>query len=1541
MRVFFLLVFLPFSLFGQGTFTPVSYNQASLGTIEVAEYIGDGKAAVINDGQVYELNFDSEFNFSIKFIENAGLNQDQLTSYDLNRDGKQDLFTLSDAGGPIYNYLSTPERFDYISPLRSGRAFTAQDFDDDGVSDLIIDGYVYHHNEDGSLEQIFRRSPINDYLFKTQHVMDVDQDGDLDVLVNLGQNIGFLERDTTERLDLQLISQFNESCTWMRILQTTEGPVVVYYSASAQRIRRIVFENGVYSTIDLVTDQPNYGFATTVGDLTGDGNDELILSNASAGIYYIMSYDPISGEVIYKINNSSQKQRFMIVDDMGDPKLLGITSTSLNVYTLDSELNVSLDKTSVGNMLLGTFVDIDGDGYTDMINSQYQRRYFGGSNFGNIAPFSVPEPGGVFIDFDNDGDADYVVGEYRYENIGNGMFGPPIDNPDYLTYPDPDIFFTNVIYEGDMDSDGDVDLLSYNIFGEPLLIHENINNEYFLDGVELADSDVISGSLKGIRLLDLDGDADDDILMIAASGMVWFKNNGGLDFDDGIVLFDGVPKPISFDISDADMDGFPDIVLDAGWIDAGTAKGETHLYRGSESGPMYANQLSQFGGYKYSKFIVYDSVGIEDIIMSDGNFLQVLRLDDFDQSSPQIKYVSGDFNDYGSYLVQDVDSDGDDDVIAYNSGGTALKYYLKDETDIEGLCPYEDVLIYNTEQLEQYRDRFGSCTELQGGLYVGGTSDWSDISELSALNRIQKIHGNVTFKFLLGSIGNFAELWNLDSIGGNLTMHVVRPNGLLGLRNLKTIGGNIRIDNLYGGTTSFDDLQALSHVGGGVTVQISDVKDVSRLFVGNKINGNVTLKQMMDIENVDFFENIDTINGSLEIQECIIYDLTQLKNIDYLTGLNIRASTCEQMELNLKVDSIIGDLVISLNGASDFVQTNSIRHIGEDFSITADGIGDWDELETVGGSFTGNTNSTGTTSFNKLRTVGETFGFGSGDRSDYSNFGDLKTIGRSLFINKYVKSLNGLQALDSIGSTLQSALSNNLVDMTDLSDDLYVGDEWILIRNKLLNVCDIPALCKHIEEGRTVEIRENASQCDDITDIKCIGSSVTGNAFFDFNQDGIRDEITDAPLSNITLRFDDNSDSLITSSNGYFQRFLQEGSSFDVSVSSLESWAFTTNNSYSIDSFIPGESPNVFDFGYYPEEETKAFASNLNTSLFLCDRPFELNAMIRNSGTNISNGYLRINYTQELKVSPEFTDFTSHDEDQRTMTISFEDWYPYFSEDYKIPFIAPSADELANEQMNITIQVIDIDENQVESLVHEDFINLALLCSYDPNDKLVSSTDKTGNIRIMEQDDELVYTIRFQNTGNYFAEDVRITDVISEDLDLSTFNFLASSHDVEITIRDREVTFMFEDIFLIDSTSSLLESQGFVSFSIKPYEIILDDQFDNQANIYFDFNDPIITNVAQSLVYDPSVAVSETINDAGVLVYPQPVNEKLTIDVSGIIHGEWHFFIVDISGKVMVSDQMRTENRVVLDMSSYHEGVYVLIIQNDNSLINQLITVLR
>ena len=138
--------------------------------------------------------------------------------------------------------------------------------------------------------------------------------------------------------------------------------------------------------------------------------------------------------------------------------------------------------------------------------------------------------------------------------------------------------------------------------------------------------------------------------------------------------------------------------------------------------------------------------------------------------------------------------------------------------------------------------------------------------------------------------------------------------------------------------------------------------------------------------------------------------------------------------------------------------------------------------------------------------------------------------------------------------------------------------------------------------------------------------------------------------------------------------------------------------------------------------------------------------------------------------------------------------------------------------------------------------------SFDPNDKQVDPEYITPSMLANGQ--ALEYTVRFQNTGNFPAEFVRIVDTLSQNLDPGTFHFISSSHPCTWSLRGRGVVeFLFDNIQLSDTASDEAASHGFVKFSVQPKKNLVPGvSVQNFCDIYFDFNPPVRTNSAETKV---------------------------------------------------------------------------------------------
>lgn len=213
-----------------------------------------------------------------------------------------------------------------------------------------------------------------------------------------------------------------------------------------------------------------------------------------------------------------------------------------------------------------------------------------------------------------------------------------------------------------------------------------------------------------------------------------------------------------------------------------------------------------------------------------------------------------------------------------------------------------------------------------------------------------------------------------------------------------------------------------------------------------------------------------------------------------------------------------------------------------------------------------------------------------------------------------------------------------------------------------------------------------------------------------------------------------------------------------------------------------------------------------------------------------------------------------------------------------------------------------------------------VLNSYDPN-------DKQCNLPTFIQPDvqeELEYTVRFQNDGNYPALNVEVRDTISSNLDLSTFRFIGSKHPVSYSIdpNTREIVFRFSGIQLMSSQDSLEGSQGYLSYSIMENpNLALNSEVKNTAYIYFDFNPAIITNTTLNM--NGYVGLS-SLTTGHVELYPNPSNGQLTIN--GMEEGE--VVIYSITGQKMIQQEYTSGQ--VLDLTQLDAGMYVVYVHTVN-----------
>ena len=137
------------------------------------------------------------------------------------------------------------------------------------------------------------------------------------------------------------------------------------------------------------------------------------------------------------------------------------------------------------------------------------------------------------------------------------------------------------------------------------------------------------------------------------------------------------------------------------------------------------------------------------------------------------------------------------------------------------------------------------------------------------------------------------------------------------------------------------------------------------------------------------------------------------------------------------------------------------------------------------------------------------------------------------------------------------------------------------------------------------------------------------------------------------------------------------------------------------------------------------------------------------------------------------------------------------------------------------------------------------------------------------------YLIRFENTGTFAAENVVIKDMIDlSKFDISTMIPTSASHSFVTKISEgNKVEFIFENINLPFDDAN---NDGYIAFKIKTKPtLVVNDTFTNEANIYFDYNFPIVTNKATSTFKTLGTQDFEFSNY--FTLYPNPAKSDLNI----------------------------------------------------------------
>jgi len=432
-------------------------------------------------------------------------------------------------------------------------------------------------------------------------------------------------------------------------------------------------------------------------------------------------------------------------------------------------------------------------------------------------------------------------------------------------------------------------------------------------------------------------------------------------------------------------------------------------------------------------------------------------------------------------------------------------------------------------------------------------------------------------------------------------------------------------------------------------------------------------------------------------------------------------------------------------------------------------------------------------------------------------------------------------------------------------------------------------------------------------------NTITGKTRFDENNNGCDD--TDSSQEFIKIKINDgtNQAATFTDAGGNYDFYTNDGSFtltpefenpsyFTISPATATINFPENNNSVTTQNFCMTAN------GVHPDVEV-VFAP-LNVARPGFDSNYKI--VFKNKGNTTVSGNIVLNFDDNvldlLSSSPAASSVLTG-----ILTYNYSNLRPFESREIALEFNLNSPMEVP--AVNIGYELVffaTINPVSGDETPEDNAFSFAqtVVGSYDPNDKLCLEGNSVSHTQIGKY---LHYVINFENTGTYPAENVVIKDVINPSMfDVNSLQLLNASDAVKFRITGNVAEFIFEGIHLP------IGAHGNVIFKIKTRsDLQIGSEVENAADIFFDYNFPIVT--------DPARTRFETLSTTGfstelVKVYPNPASNFVQIQSEKPLKS---IELYDIQGRLLLVKETINKNETI-NLSEQTSGIYLLKVISEN-----------
>jgi uncharacterized repeat protein (TIGR01451 family) len=289
-----------------------------------------------------------------------------------------------------------------------------------------------------------------------------------------------------------------------------------------------------------------------------------------------------------------------------------------------------------------------------------------------------------------------------------------------------------------------------------------------------------------------------------------------------------------------------------------------------------------------------------------------------------------------------------------------------------------------------------------------------------------------------------------------------------------------------------------------------------------------------------------------------------------------------------------------------------------------------------------------------------------------------------------------------------------------------------------------------------------------------------------------------------------------------------------------------------------------------------------------------------------------------------------------------------FSMDYNVPTNIPLGTNLVFRDSAVYTSPMSGWVNDYSPWNNVNLHSATVVSSYDPNFMQVNPKGQGSAGYIYRTDTTLEYMVHFQNLGTYKAQNIVVIDTLDSDLDWSSLRPVYSSHKAKISIDEHGVLkYTFKDIQLPAKMYDDAGSNGMFTFTIKQKpNLAFGTQIWNAAGIYFDYNEPVITNSVLNTLQEPTGIDDRKNKDKfAFAIYPNPARTGFTAVVDNkIANAATSIAITDISGRTIAAKEMRLQSGkqlIPMNTEALTAGVYFVNLNIEGNKSTQKLVIVR